>query len=444
MARILRPPIVQSGIFHLAGYSLALVGRLRLVHIIVWAVLAAILFAATGALRSEFYKKKIPVFGAWELLDLKDGKLEVPTHLRPHQPVRIAKANRFDDRYEFLHPIGRGAEGTAALYRDLFTNSVVVVKSFWRRSHPIMPIMPEAWSEYFYHQLDVWPAEIPATLLLAGLEPAHHGTSNLTHQYQAFRHGLVPALDYFIALTPIHPLLPSWTIPTWTLVTPFIPAGDLTALALTLHRSPTCHSPASLDATFRPALYGLLSHLAGLHGRGYCHNDMQAANVFVAGPAAWLLGDLGHARGPDHPYLRTRHWAGNGHWPDCRLDDVRRALKTYLAFLRAAAADPAAFDDALYAEREAWSRLYWGWLRRPAGAEALLGDRGRYLPERGGEGRGEGRERGWREEMLAAAVSRELAGRDVRVWRSWRWWWALEGPWQRFRYERNLRDGERA
>ncbi|KAK7717019.1 hypothetical protein SLS57_006426 [Botryosphaeria dothidea] len=324
MARFLRPPIIQGGAHHLAGYSLALVRRLRPIHILAWAILAAFLFAVTECLRDGRFKTKLPVFDALDLVDFKDGRPTVPLDLHPQQAVRIAKANRFDDRYEFQHLIGHGCEGDVAIYRDLHTDSPVAVKSYYNNGrHP----MGETWSQLFSHQLNTWPTEIPATLLLAGLHP-HHSTTNLTHQGpHTFQHGLIPASDFFIALSPnpTSPLLPSWTTPSWHLVTPYLPHGTLASLAITLAQQSGNHTLAALDASFRPSFARLLSALATLHAKGFCHDDVKADNIYIAPTHhSWLLGDLGQVRAVGHAYHRTRHWARRNQWADCRANDLAR------------------------------------------------------------------------------------------------------------------------
>lgn len=499
MARILRPPIIQAGIVHLAGYSLALIRRLKPVHIIVWAILVTICFTAIGWYesltiprcfadvrpllggnrRTGQYKKRLPALDSWDLLDFKDGKLTVPSDLQPPNPIRIAKANRFDNRYEIQHWLGGGYEGNAAVYRDMFTDTAVVVKTYHKHGyHP----MTKPWVELFSNKVQTWPTEIPVTLLLTGLE-GEHSAHNLSHPVHTFPYGLIPASDFFLAVSPISVLFPSWTRASWNLVTPFIPAGTLDTLALSIrrrhrHHPTTTLTAALVDSFHRPTFARLLTSLSALHARGYCHNDIKPDNILIhhhhhhpetrQTSSSWLLADLGQALPRTHPYLSSDHWAARSQWAgDCRLNDVRRALKSYLAFLRLAATPTAAaaeaFDRAFYAEREGWSRLYWGFVREPVGAEGMVARLledvvGRQLL--GGEQEEDGGdvvERRWgkaawwpwpadgrqRVTVLGWAVGRELTCTTVDGrwdWEGWRVWWALGGVWQRFPFERSLRD----
>ncbi|EKG12250.1 hypothetical protein MPH_10631 [Macrophomina phaseolina MS6] len=355
MARILWPPIMYGGVFHLAGFSLALVGRLRPVHILTWVVLASVLFLLTGLL-IDAHKKTLPVFDAWDLLDLDDGEPKVPPGLSPQQPVRIAKADRFDDRYVFQHHLGQGGQGDVAIYTDTHTGSPVALKSFFSPGHQPMP---KPWSSLFSNQLSTWPSEIPATLLLAGLH-RHYSPHNLTHQDALLSHpivttGLLPALDFFIALHSSPPLrLPRCSARSWHLVTPYIPHGaTLASLARSLGQAGNNNSRttiADVDSAARPNLARLLSALATLHAKGYCHNDVKPDNIFAVllpGPpqpsslttahaldrSRWLLADLGQLRPVAHPWHASRGWVWRNQWHDCAKNDVRRMLKSYLAFL---------------------------------------------------------------------------------------------------------------
>ncbi|KAL1650870.1 hypothetical protein SLS58_000989 [Diplodia intermedia] len=295
MARILWPPIVRDRVYPFAAISSMVAGRLRLSHVIIWALLATVLFT-------------IAAFNhASELLE-PDGNDDgvgggtllppfvVPSHLQPKEPVRIAKANRFDDRYEFQrhldhghgHDLGRSRSrrrlrrhdgSSTALYRDMHTGGTqVVVKSYYHPSERYRggggapqqqqqhQRMAPPWVALFCHELSTWPTEIPATLLLAGLEgeeekeearSSHNNTTRPPiHRKNQNQHripGLVPARDYFIALEPafsspiyhgrltvaaarlllplLRPLFPaSWTAPRWSLVTTYPPLGTLVDL----------------------------------------------------------------------------------------------------------------------------------------------------------------------------------------------------------------------
>src|SRR5690606_12814930 len=99
-----------------------------------------------------------------------------------------------------------------------------------------------------------------------------------------------------------------------------------------------------------------------------CHDDVKTDNIFISpssstanstGPQ-WLLGDLGNARHPSHPYHSSYLWAPlNSQLPDCRANDVFRLLKSYATFLRRSVSDAHAFDRVFFEGTEAWSCLYW-------------------------------------------------------------------------------------
>ncbi|KAK0660688.1 hypothetical protein DIS24_g3160 [Lasiodiplodia hormozganensis] len=473
MARILWPPAIQDKVYPFAGSTLVLVGRLKLTHVIICTVLTTAFFIV-AVLRPEGLKNEFPISDASDLLDIQGASPSIPLHLRPLEPIRIAKANRFDNRYEFQRHLGRSREGSTMLYRDMYTGTQVVVKSY--SYHANAPMEP-AWADLFCHELTTWPTEIPATLLLAGLEKVssnrrHSARGNLTRQ--SHRHassqpgGLVPALDYFVALEPVfsssslfalllRPVFPSWTTPRWTLVTPWR-AGSLDDFAAVLKKSGGNFSPAQLDALHRPVFAGLVSSLAELHAKGYCHNNVKSANIFVdkdddGGDDQWLLSGLGQVRHvADH---RSDPASGQSLWTvgawargrrsrweaDCRLDDVRRALKSYMSFLRAASSDELSFDGELYAMRATWSRLYWDFVKAPVPAEELIdamsGERYRTGAddEMGDDGRVMLMMDERKEEALRLTVDRELAWANADGtwgWEGWWRWWKLGGLWQRF------------
>jgi serine/threonine protein kinase len=109
----------------------------------------------------------------------------------------------------------------------------------------------------------------------------------------------------------------------------------------------------------------LLQDLHTLHKRGYCHDDVKPQNIFIESPEHWLLGDLGNARNVEHGWHSTNLWRRRNQWSDCQLNDIRRALKSYMFFLRDACDDADAFDYVfLHAETE-WARLYWTFVDQP-------------------------------------------------------------------------------
>lgn len=72
-----------------------------------------------------------------------------------------------------------------------------------------------------------------------------------------------------------------------------------------------------------------------------------------------MLGDLGSVREFQHPWHRTYSWTRQNQLPDCKANDVKRLLKSYLSFLRAVAHDVDAFDQQFWKGVTAWSRMYW-------------------------------------------------------------------------------------
>ncbi|KAH7055832.1 hypothetical protein B0J12DRAFT_569720, partial [Macrophomina phaseolina] len=343
--------------------------------------------------------------------------------------------------------LGQGGQGDVAIYTDTHTGSPVALKSFFSPGHQPMP---KPWSSLFSNQLSTWPSEIPATLLLAGLH-RHYSTHNLTHQDALLSHpivttGLLPALDFFIALHSSPPLrLPRCSARSWHLVTPYIPHGaTLASLARSLGQAGNNNSRttiADVDSAARPNLARLLSALATLHAKGYCHNDVKPDNIFAVllpGPpqpsslttahaldrSRWLLADLGQLRPVAHPWHASRGWVWRNQWHDCAKNDVRRMLKSYLAFVRGVVgeAERARFDRAFFAEGAALSSLYWDFVREPVGAEEMVG-KVRGMAYREEEGGGNGTVK-WgdaavleREPLLGLRVEKELTCTSVRGWK---------------------------
>jgi serine/threonine protein kinase len=241
--------------------------------------------------------------------------------------------------------LGQGKEGKAAVYIDTFQGESVVIKTYFGHGKIALP---RELRDVLGHHTSRWPNEIEASLLLGDSRADNHGA-------------FVPVLDFFL----LHTQDQSWH---WALVTPLIKEGTLLSLASRI-RAKGGNSIQKLDEEFRPVLHRTLDALGSLHGRGYCHDDIKADNLFVLNPQHWLLGDLGQVRQFAHPWHETKTWSERNQWSDCRLNDVRRLLKSYLVFLREASADPQAFDLAFSQGSESWGRLYWSWMDKPILAE---------------------------------------------------------------------------
>ena len=116
------------------------------------------------------------------------------------------------------------------------------------------------------------------------------------------------------------------------MVTPFIEAGTLMNLAeaTKVHE----RTPQKLDKIFRPVLTSVLEGLKPLHKAGYCHDGIKLENIFAADTKHWLLGDLGNFRHFGHRWHATWRLKREYQRADCELNDVRRALKANISFLR--------------------------------------------------------------------------------------------------------------
>ncbi|KAK5173351.1 uncharacterized protein LTR77_002032 [Saxophila tyrrhenica] len=265
----------------------------------------------------------------------------------PDHIIRHRNGTHIDDRYVFMRQLGKGSEGSAAVYLDVPTGKVVVVKTF----HGILsndipgPLIPE-----FEDFGPKWPTEIEASLLL-GNQTGVDGPA------------YVPVRDYFI-------LKDESTDWHWALVTPYSEAGTLEDLA----QSTKFHerTPQKLDKIFRSVFEVVLQNVGSLHTLGYCHDDIKPNNMLVANTTHWLLGDLGNVRDLAHPWHSTGKIKRENHWTDCKMNDVRRLLKTYMYFLREASGAASGFDGAFWKEEQAWSRLYWQWMQQPLAVNGTL------------------------------------------------------------------------
>lgn len=236
--------------------------------------------------------------------------------------------------------LGKGREGEAFAYNNS------VIKVYNDRTSPFRDCAPVEGTGLR------WPTEIPATLAMEG--SMRQGSDNL--QSLTPRDAFIPAEDYFRA-----PVTPGGEY-QWHLVTPLLQAGTLAKLAAVTAKDGLSYH--EVDRTYRPSLDFMLSALEYLHTEhNLCHDDVKMDNIFVASPehpTHWVLADLGNARQPNHAYHSSSLWtADTPQLPDCRLNDVVRLVKTYVAFLRAASADWPAFDAAFFRADEPLSRLYW-------------------------------------------------------------------------------------
>jgi serine/threonine protein kinase len=162
---------------------------------------------------------------------------------------------------------------------------------------------------------------------------------------------IVPVKAYF--------MVPS-NAAEWHLVTPYLPGGNLNNLANKIKEQHRYGDIREIDAAFRPSFHKFLRTLEWLHGRGFCHDDVKLANIFIDEDGNWVLGDLGNIRHVNHPYHSSRIWLqDNKQLADCRANDAFRALKTYLQFLRRATNDGISFDVEFFKRKHGFSRLYW-------------------------------------------------------------------------------------
>lgn len=223
--------------------------------------------------------------------------------------------------------LGEGYEGKTFVYQDS------VIKTFTPGRSPFRNCAPDSADER-------WPAEIPASLYIGGVE------SNAT----SARDGFLPVQAVFKADS-------SRTQAEWHLVTPLVDGGSLNNLAHRTRKLQKSHQ--EVDELFRPAFERLLHSLQGLHQAGYCHDDVKPGNIFVANDTNWVWGDLGNLRHLSHPYHESLLWAENRQLPDCRANDVVRALKSYLQLVRDSAVDKDAFNLGFLESNAPLITLFW-------------------------------------------------------------------------------------
>ncbi|KXT00221.1 hypothetical protein AC578_7017 [Pseudocercospora eumusae] len=295
----------------------------------------------------------------------------------PEQPLRYAHASHIDEKYTYLRHLGHGQEGSAALYADLKSGDVVVAKTFTSIARNPLPAIL---AEEFKGLATTWPSEIEA-----GISLSNHLS------------GFVPVYDYFVLQTEdlAH---------AWTMISPFLSNGTLESFA-TREGSTSHISATRLDEYYRPALDRVLRSLHHLHRLRLCHDDIKPDNFFVKDALDWLLGDLGNLRHIGHQWHNTRSWVRQNQWRDCRLNDIRRALKSYLWFLRTASVDTRTFDQAFWSRNEAWAEMYWHFDQSATGIPTSH----------------QKRISGKDEVSLAADTERELLCTGVPR-RLWTWW----------------------
>lgn len=261
--------------------------------------------------------------------------------------------------------LGSGYEG------DTFAFDNMVIKVFKPGRSPLRNCVPGMASKL------AWPSEIPVSLLLGGLvDTSRPDQTPPTSDDAQF----VPILDYF--------LLPSSKddhLGEWHLITPFLSSGTLDHLAKRLRSQEPALKTDEVDAHFRPSFHRILKALVTMHSEyDLCHDDVKMDNIFVMDYASaplespgrttysapngkdthWLLGDLGNAREPSHGYHTSLLWShDNGQHPDCRVNDLRRLVKSYILFLQAATMRSAVHRDefiqSFLSGSTPWSRLYW-------------------------------------------------------------------------------------
>ncbi|KAF2624022.1 hypothetical protein BU25DRAFT_165882 [Macroventuria anomochaeta] len=268
------------------------------------------------------YRKALAAkYSPTELLQFTKEQTWMPDEESAHFQDRLV-ANRAAWRN-----LGEGREGKTFVYQDS------VIKTFTPGRSPFRNCAPGVTDK-------VWPTEVPASLYFGGSE--HNATSSF--------HGFLPVQAYFMAVS-------SASQAEWHLVTPLLKGGNLKDLAIEARKQKQPYR--DIDAHHRPTFERLLHTLGNLHEAGYCHDDIKSSNIFVADDAHWILGDLGNLRQVSHPYHSSLLWRENKQLSDCRANDVMRALKSYMRFVRDSAIDADALNAEFFDGREPLSRLFW-------------------------------------------------------------------------------------
>ncbi|KAF2679543.1 hypothetical protein K458DRAFT_393675 [Lentithecium fluviatile CBS 122367] len=233
--------------------------------------------------------------------------------------------------------LGSGWEGSTFIYNDVVIKTFTPGRSPFRNCALCQPGMK-------------WPTEIPASLSFGNLLASDIVNTSFQGEQSS---GFLPVKAYFLAAASPN------SIPEWHLVTPLLREGNLEKLANKLHDNGRPKGFSALDIQYRPTFNRLLRTLEGMHLAGFCHDDIKPSNIFVQDGTHWVLGDLGNVRHISHPYHSSRIWSDNKQLHDCRANDVVRALKSYLQFLRSASNDTDAFDVAFLKGSGPPSALFW-------------------------------------------------------------------------------------
>lgn len=364
----------------------------------------------------------------------------------PDAPIRSFDGLDIGAHYRFSKQLSGGQEGLTSIYYDTQRGEDVVIKTFDTRYHPLRNFLPRSLLQVFGTKVDKWPTELPATLLMGGLERGRYWSRTLGASDSAVsktQHNFLPVYDYFLMQSGGSSY---WQ---WNLVTPLVHNGTLPRLATRIRASflnsnNAIPSVSVLHDTYQAAFNRLLDMLSTLHSQGLCHDDVKPANVFVIDDTHWILADLGAVRETQHLLHRSFAWLHLQQWPDCRQNDVRRAIKVYLSLLREATtgADGStrAFDEQFMAGWESWASMYWNYIadlardefhvHDPAAgtraATSLIGaEPGRWVLARWI----------WTEDQIRAyVVSQEL---HTSLMDSWGLWmlrdWLLLGSWRKER-----------
>ncbi|KAL8748294.1 MAG: hypothetical protein Q9184_007421, partial [Pyrenodesmia sp. 2 TL-2023] len=118
----------------------------------------------------------------------------------PRQFVRHPQGSSgldIDDRYVFVRELGSGCEGTVRLYRDTSTGNPVAIKAFQSKyRNPLPPRLSEALEA---RNVNYWPTEIPATILLGGSTLGRDDSGLISkNELELSSLDMIPALDYFL------------------------------------------------------------------------------------------------------------------------------------------------------------------------------------------------------------------------------------------------------
>ena len=232
--------------------------------------------------------------------------------------------------------LGSGCEGTTFVLND------IVIKTFTSGRSPFRNCAPRPASSR-------WPAEIPASLIFGNGEASNSSTPFASQGANKIR--CLPVRTAFYAASS-----PGAT-PEWHLATPLAPNGTLKSFSKNVHTRGLGFN--TLDAQYREKFHDLLQSLQGLHDAGFCHDDIKPDNIFIGEEGEWILGDLGNVRHVAHPYHASRLWSDNQQLRDCRANDILRAMKTYILFLRTSSLDVERLDEELLSRREPLAKLFW-------------------------------------------------------------------------------------